>query len=115
MAMILKAFTRALRRLVDRFAPPRRLRIIEGDSLPSTLPCRDVILAREGGEDWCVGLRCPCGCGRRIELLVVVEAKPRWDVVADSKHRVTLNPSVWINDGCKSHFILRAGRIHWCE
>lgn len=94
--------------------PRRRLRVIEGDSLPSRMPQRDLILARDDGEDWCVGMRCPCGCGHVIELLVVAEAKPRWDIVVDAKSRPTLSPSVWLQTGCRSHFWLRNGRVHWC-
>jgi hypothetical protein len=42
-----------------RFGPRRRLRVIEGDSLPVRMPLRDLVLARDDGEDWCVGMRCP--------------------------------------------------------
>jgi len=59
-------------------------------------------------------MRCPCGCGHVIELLVVAEAKPRWDVAVDAKGRPTLSPSVWLQKGCRSHFWLRNGRIRWC-
>ena len=106
--------TRWWRNVWARLGPRRRLRIIEGDSLPSPMPRRDVVLARDDGEDWCVGMRCPCGCGYVIELLVVAEAKPRWDVAVDAKGRPTLSPSVWLQKGCRSHFWLRNGRIHWC-
>lgn len=102
------------RNVLARLGPRRRLRIIGGDSLPSCMPRRDVVLARDDGEDWCVGMRCPCGCGHMIELLVVAEAKPRWDVTVDAKGRPTLSPSVWLQKGCRSHFWLRNGRIHWC-
>jgi len=97
-----------------RIEPRRRLRIVEGDSLPARVPRRAVVLARDDGEDWCVGLRCPCGCGDVIELLVVPEAKPRWDLAIDAKGRPSLSPSVWRQKGCRSHFWLRRGRIHWC-
>jgi hypothetical protein len=98
----------------ERLGPRRRLRIIEGDCLPSRMPRRDVILACDDGEDWCLGMSCPCGCGNVIELLVVAEAKPRWDVVVDSKGRPTIAPSVWLRKGCRSHFWIREGRVHWC-
>src|SRR3546814_19102415 len=97
-----------------RLGPRRRLRIIDGDSLPPCLPRRDIVLARDDGEDWCVGMRCPCGCGHVIELLVVPEAKPRWDILVDPKGLPTLSPSVWLQKGCRSHFWLRNGRVHWC-
>lgn len=82
------------REIWAQFGPYRRLRIVEGDSLSSQLPRRDLVLVRDDGEDWCVGMRCPCGCGHVIELLVVAEAKPRWDVSVDARGKPTLTPSV---------------------
>jgi hypothetical protein len=106
---------RWLWRILARVAPPRRLRIVDGDSLPKCLPWRDVVLARDGDDDWCVGMRCPCGCGRTIELLVIAEAKPRWDIGVDRKKRPSLSPSVWLQEGCRSHFWLKVGRVRWCD
>ena len=98
-----------------QFGPTRRLIVIDGDSLPRSMPRRDLVLAREHDEDWCVGMRCPCGCGDLIELLVITEAKPRWDIDTDQEGRPTLSPSVWRTTGCRSHFWLRQGRIQWCD
>lgn len=103
------------RRLTSRVLPARRLRIIEGDSLPKKLPWRDVVLAREGEENWCVGMRCPCGCRSVIELLLIREAAPRWDLSTDAIGLPTLKPSVWRQTGCRSHFWVRGGHIDWCE
>jgi hypothetical protein len=97
-------FRRWWRDACARFAPRRNLRIVSGDSLPRRLPRRDLVLARDESEEWCVGLRCPCGCGRTIELLLVPEASPRWDLALDAQGRLSLTPSVWINTGCRSHF-----------
>src|ERR1700677_3223757 len=98
------SFARWLRNVQARVAPRRRLQIVEGDSLPAHLPRRDLVLARDGDEDWCVGMRCPCGCGSVIELLVIPEAKPRWNLNVDAKGRPSLSPSVWVQRGCRSHF-----------
>lgn len=49
-------------------APRRSLKVLEGDALPDRLPRRDLILMRDGDDDWNVGLRCPCGCGQRLEI-----------------------------------------------
>lgn len=95
--------------------PPLKVHIVSGDSLPPRLPKRDLVLVRDDGEDWCVGMRCPCGCERTIELLVFPEADPGWRLKIDSKKRPTLFPSVWLKDGCKSHFWVRCGKIDWCE
>lgn len=99
----------------DGLAPDRRIQVVQGDSLPPKLPKRDLVLARDEDEDWCIGMRCPCGCGMTIELLVVPEAKPRWDVSIDAQQRPSLTPSVWLHHGCRSHFWLRNGRVRWCE
>lgn len=105
------AYRKTILRVWDRYAPPRRLRFVAGDSLPSAMPSRDLVLVRDDGEDWCVGFRCPCGCGRTIELLVIPEAKPRWDVAADAAGHPSLTPSVWLKSGCRSHFWVRNGRV----
>ena len=103
------------RRFLEAICPRRALRIIEGDTLPAKLPFRSLVLAREDGEDWCVGLRCPCGCGQRLEMMLLKNVKPRWDVTFDSRGRVTLHPSVWLRTGCRSHFWIRAGKVVWCD
>lgn len=103
------------RNLWERWSPRRKLIIVEGDSLPDKLPRRDLVLAREEGENWCVGMHCPCGCRHVIELLVIPEAKPRWDIHVDPKGHPSLSPSVWLIKGCRSHFWLRNGRVEWCD
>ncbi|WP_248306350.1 DUF6527 family protein [Devosia oryzisoli] len=60
-------------------------------------------------------MRCPCGCGATIELMVIPEARPRWSITTDAQRRPTLHPSVWRKTGCKSHFWVREGRIQWCD
>lgn len=102
-------------RLWDRWGPARRLVVVEGDALPTPLPRRNLVLARDDGDDWSVGMQCPCGCGDTIELMLLQEARPRWDVVTDSSGRPSLHPSVWRKTGCMSHFWVRNGRIHWCD
>ena len=109
------SFRKLALRAFDALAPARRLTVVVGDSLPGSLPFRRLVLAREDDEDWCVGMRCPCGCGRKIELLVIKEAKPRWDLKVDAVGRPTLTPSVWLRDGCKSHFWIRGGEVQWCD
>ena len=103
------------RELWARLGPRRQLVVVESDSLPGSMPRRDLVLARDGDEAWCVGMYCPCGCGDVIELLVIPEAQPRWDIQIDAKGRPTLFPSVWLQTGCRSHFWLLAGRVKWCN
>jgi len=107
--------SRWLRNVLAKLTPARRVRFVEGDSLPLRLPILDVIVAREEGEDWCVGLRCPCGCCKRLEMMLLKGVEPRWDISLDQKGRPTLRPSVWLGVGCRSHFWLRNGKVVWCE
>lgn len=101
--------------LWDLYGPARRLRVIEQDSLPARMPLRDLVMTKDDGDAWSVGMLCPCRCGSMIELLVIPGAKPRWDVDIDKKGRPSLKPSVWRQSGCRSHFWLRNGRVFWCE
>ena len=101
--------------LADKHCAPRRLQVAPGEFVPAGMPWRGIVLVRDAGEDWSVAFRCPCGCGRTIELLVVPEGAPRWDLKIGSLGEPTLHPSVWLKDGCRSHFWLRGGRVHWAE
>jgi hypothetical protein len=47
--------------------------------------------------------------------MMLENVTPRWDIALDKKGRVSLHPSVWRRIGCRSHFLVRAGRIVWCE
>jgi hypothetical protein len=98
---------------VDRILPGRRVIIVEADTPPQKLPRRNLVLAREENEDWAVAFHCPCGCGKRLELLLIEEAKPHWSISINKKGKPTLHPSVWLKGGCKSHFWLRNGKIFW--
>jgi len=102
-----------LLRIVEWLRPARSLTIFQGDALPEKLPTRSLLLLRDGDEDWCVGLMCPCGCGQRIELPLIQEAKPRWKLHIEPDGTPTLVPSVWLRDGCRSHFFVRRGKVKW--
>lgn len=98
---------------LEKVLPPRRLEVFVGEALPSKLPRRNLVLLRDADEDWSVGMRCPCRCGRHIELALIPEAKPRWELRAGPDKIPTLAPSVWLREGCCSHFFLRHGRVDW--
>ncbi|WP_374947409.1 DUF6527 family protein [Agreia sp.] len=73
-----------------------------------------LVVAREGGTSWIAGMTCPCGCGRRLEMMLLPEVRPRWQV-AEHRRGPSLYPSVWASGGCRSHFWLRRGEVHWCR
>ena len=100
-------------RIVEWFLPARELTVLMDETLPLNLPRRGLLLLRDGGEDWCIGMRCPCGCGQRIELPLVEEADPRWKLRIEQNGTPTLAPSVWLQEGCRSHFFVRRGKVEW--
>ena len=101
-------------KVIEFVLPARRISVIEGDTPPEKLPLRNLVLAREGDEDWAVGFSCPCGCRKRLELLLIAEALPNWKLTIDSSDKPTLHPSIWLKSGCRSHFWLRRGKVIWC-
>ncbi|HGM6050712.1 DUF6527 family protein [Stenotrophomonas bentonitica] len=66
------------------------------------------------GEEWSIGLNCPCGCGEVVELLLIEEVDENWSLRIDDIGRPTLTPSVWKATGCRSHFWITNGQIRWC-
>lgn len=95
--------------------PKRKIIVFDADTPPERLKSKHLHLANEDGEDWAVALRCPCGCGDRLELMLIPEAKPRWRLETNAKGHPSLKPSVSRKTKCKSHFWVKNGRIRWCD
>jgi hypothetical protein len=64
---------------------------------------------------WQAALLCPCGCGHLIQLSLLKSDSPRWDLKVDRNGNATISPSVWRTLGCQAHFVVRGGRIIWCD
>lgn len=107
-------FTFWIRKLWQCHGPKRRLIVIDGDTPPENLQTRHLYICRDDGEDWSVAMRCPCGCGDKLEMMLLKEAKPKWMLKTEDQDPPTLHPSVWRQSGCGAHFWLRNGHIHWC-
>ena len=102
------------RSIWQRHGPKRRLIVIDDDTPPAPIPSRHVYLCRDEGDDWSAAMRCPCGCGDDLELMLLSEVKPNWSLETKNGDAPTLRPSVSRKSGCGSHFWLREGHIHWC-
>lgn len=104
-----KAFFRRLfrRRRID-------IRVLDalGYDAPSSVPPKLLLRMMDEGEAWAAVMACPCGCGAVIELLLSPNARPRW-TLTERGDLPTLHPSVWRSTGCRSHFWVRDGQIHW--
>ena len=79
---------------------------------PEALVNKTVYIVGHTGNAWMLSFKCPCGCKNPVQLNLLKEANPRWKFrIIDNK--IDIVPSIWRTEGCKSHFILRRGKIIW--
>lgn len=110
MSWLIRLWAWLLRRLRPRSAPFATASV---EDLPDDLRPRTIYLAGEGGHRWCAALLCPCGCGQVIQLNLLKAVRPCWSVTEHGDGSVSIEPSVWRQKGCRSHFFLRHGRVEW--
>lgn len=114
-ALLLSTIFRARRRAVGAWRERRRPRILVRivDEEPARPVPRTLHVSMRVGRPAVGWLACPCGCGDTISLRLAGNRSPRWELRRPSGP-ATLVPSVWRKAACRSHFILRDGRVHWC-
>lgn len=87
--------------------------VVELANRPKQIPERTIVIIGSGTKKKWILLMCPCGCGETLTLSLMQSHKPNWKASKDKWSRVTLSPSVWKNDGCRSHFFIKKGKILW--
>ncbi len=92
----------------------RRYTPVRVEEISSPLKRRRVYLLGDVEEPWCAAVLCPCGCRKEIYLSLIPDDRPSWRFTEHEDGTVSLHPSVWRVRGCRSHFVLRRGEIHWC-
>jgi hypothetical protein len=75
-------------------------------------PRKLFVVGGKGYAKW-VYMKCPCGCGEILTLSLMKKHKPCWSLKIDKLNRATLSPSIWKEDGCRSHFWIRKGKLEW--
>jgi hypothetical protein len=70
------------------------------------------VIRKNGVNKW-VLMKCPCGCGDVITLSLMKSVKPNWRLKSDFSKRISLSPSVWKTDGCRSHFFIVKSKLKW--
>lgn len=100
--------------LVAKFRVGTTYGAAEEPDVPDVIDKRTLYLVGEHGKHWIAVMKCPCGCREDIQLPMSSNDRPRWKY-SGSLARPTLSPSVWRKSGCRSHFLVRQGRIIWCE
>lgn len=109
-----KLALRPVQRLVGRKPPKVKLyRCEHVEEFPDALEGHKLYVAGENTYFWAAAMLCPCGCGEVIELNLLPKARPCWTVQEHPNGLVSLRPSVWRRQGCRSHFYLRRGQIEW--
>lgn len=92
-------------------------KVIIKDKTPNNNDLRDkefIKVIYKGKPYWAI-FRCPCGCGYVISLPLQNTHNPFWEILHSTDNKPTLYPSVWQNEGCMSHFWIKAGKIKWCS
>lgn len=64
-------------------------------------------------QKWAV-FRCPTNENDIIQLSLMPNRRPRWQVTVDLLERPTIYPSVRQLDGARSHFWVDSGCVQWC-
>ena len=60
-------------------------------------------------------MKCPCGCNEPIMLSLNKNSFPSWSIKQDKFGRATIHPSINKIEGCKSHFLIKKGRLIWAQ
>ncbi|MGE8941514.1 DUF6527 family protein [Leptospira interrogans] len=81
---------------------------------PDELPAGLVIVVKDGGRAKWACLRCPGGCGEKLQLSLNANRRPSWATVFDWLRRPTVSPSVRQLSACRCHFWIKGGAVEWC-
>lgn len=100
--------------LYDRLVPPYQTATVE-ESLPATLRRRTLYVVQEDGFVEHAAMFCPCGCKRILQMNLLPDERPCWQLTRHADGTATLAPSVWRQKDCGSHFWFRHGRVKWCN
>jgi len=76
-----------------------------------TGPGTAVVVKR--GEFRSLVLGCPDGCGATLTINLDERTGPAWRLY-QGRDGVSVYPSVWRDNGCRSHFIIWHSQIYWC-
>lgn len=100
-------------RRVEEIIQPR-YRVLELEELPAGLADYTLYIIGEGEYRWYAAMLCPCGCKDTIYLNLRSDEHPHWRLI-QRKSSISIEPSIWRQKGCRSHFFLRRSKIQWCR
>lgn len=100
-------------RLWSKYGPRYRVEIFHEEP-PVKLKRRVVYSVLSEGYPFYATMICPCGCGDLIDLNMMEDEHPCWNLIAADGARPELHPSVRRVEGCYAHYWVRKGRVIWC-
>ena|SRR2546429_4435644 len=86
---------------------PKTVRVPDQQTALKYLKPGVIVLVMPGQRPKSIKLLCPCGCREIISINLMPQAGQAWRVEYEPTRGLSLWPSVWLDAGCKSHFILR--------
>lgn len=87
---------------------------------PMTLFCSDfpdelakdtIYVMGSGKYLYSVAFVCPCNMGHIVQLSLHQDEHPYWNVQFHINGTVTLKPSIWYKNGCRSHYFVKRGLV----
>ncbi len=82
------------------------------DNVPKKYLANTIYLIGKDYHFWLLTMLCPCGCNDTINLNLLEEHKPSWNIQIN-KNNLFVTPSIWKTTGCKSHFFIKHNKIIW--
>lgn len=80
--------------------------------VPISYNSKIIYVIGETHHPWLLSFICPCGCKKIIYLNLLKETTPCW-IYKIKDEKISISPSIWRIDGCKSHFFLKENKIQW--
>lgn len=94
----------------ESFNNDYRFSIVE--DLPNVISNNEILVLDEGGFPELLAFKCPCGCDANIFLNLLTDTSPKWKYIIDNS-KVSITPSIWKKDGCRSHFFIINSIVKW--
>jgi len=80
-------------------------------SIPDELQNNEAYIVEKFGREVWLILNCPCPDHHRLTVNLSRNSRPFWNVDITSGY-LSVYPSLWLKDGCNSHFWIKEGHIY---